>query len=416
VADAAGDRSEEDRVPQLVPGWEEKASVLGTEEGFLLSRIDGFTSWAELRSVSGVAPARVDECLERWLQDGAVRLGTTAPGGNLGEAAAAKPSSPGVAEGIDASLQLPVEFQERILAFEKRLEQPYHVLLGVPLDADVQEVKRAYFKLSKDFHPDRYFGREIGHFARRLDRIFKKVVLGYELLRDPTLRAELERSLGAERPPPHETGGAANSQGLEKRRWLERLRKQFRLPLEVVAERKFRARQLAEASRVSSHQGNWKEAAHNIRLAIAFDPWDEGYKRRFGEIQIEVNRVRAEDLLSKADGDWDARSRVEALGLYDEVLHCRPADHASHNCAAQLAFELEDFERALEYADRACELAPDSASYHLTRGRVLRRCGLRKKAIEAFGEARRLDPDDSRAHDELRKLRQRPGRTPGGKQ
>ena len=79
MPDAAGDRSEEERVPHLTPGWEEKATVLSTEEGFLLSRIDGSTSWAELRSISGVEPGRVDECLERWLQDGAVQLRRARP-------------------------------------------------------------------------------------------------------------------------------------------------------------------------------------------------------------------------------------------------------------------------------------------------------------------------------------------------
>jgi len=407
VPDAADDRNEEDRVPQLVPGWEEKASVLSAEEGFLLSRIDGSTSWAALRSVSGVEPGRVDECLGRWLQDGAVQLCSAAPRGRAGAPA------PG---GIDPALGLPTALQERILAFEKQLERPYHALLGVSSDADAREIKRAYFKLSKDFHPDRYFGRELGHFAPRLDRIFKKIALGYELLRDPATRDELERSLGAERPRAHGSDGAPASRESQKRRWLERMRRQFRIPEEVLAERKFRARQLAESSRVSSHQGNWKEAAACIRLAIAFDPWDDGYKERFGEIQVEVNRQRAEDLLSEADGAWDARSRTEALGLYDEVLHYRPADHAAHDRAAQLAFELEDLERALEYADRACELAPDAAVYHLTRGRVLRRQGLRKKAIEAFGAARRLDPDDPRAHEAIRKLRQSSGRTTGGNQ
>jgi len=413
VPDAAGDRSEEERVPHLTPGWEEKASVLSTEEGFLLSRIDGSTSWAELRSISGVEPGRVDECLERWLQDGAVQLRRARPPARGGALAAGRSSSRVAPDRVDESLDLPVELQKRILAFEKQLDRPYHALLGVAPDADAREIKRAYFRLSKDFHPDRYFGREIGHFAPRLDRIFKRIALGYELLQDPTTRVELQRWFSAEPPP--ESGRAPQAQQLGKRRWLERLRNQFKIPEEVLAERKFRARQLAESSRVASHQQHWKEAASCIRLAIAFDPWDDAYKERFGEIQVEVNRQRAEELLAEADGAWDARARTEALRLYEEVLHYRPADDAAHDRAAQLALEFEDFDLAREYADRACDLAPDTAAYHLTRGRVLRRQGLRKRAIEALDDARRLAPDDPRAHEELKKLRQQPGRTSGGK-
>ena len=396
MPDAAADRSREDQVPQLVPGWEEKASVLSTEEGFLLSRIDGETSWAGLRAVSGVDSERVDECIERWLQDGAVTLETSA-----------RPKGRALAA-CDASIDLSPELQERILAFEKRLDRPYHALLGVSQDADAREIKRAYFKLSKDFHPDRYFGRELGDFGPRLDRIFKKIALAYELLQDPSTRTELARSL-AGRPQ-----GASGSGQSDKRRWLERMRRQFQIPEEILAERKFRARQLCESALVAGHQKNWKEAAACIRLAIAFDPWTETYKESFGEIQVEVNRQRAEELLSEADGAWDASSRSEALALYDEVLHYRPADDQAHGRAAQLAIELEEFERALEYAERACELSPDTAAHHFTRGRALRRQGLRKKAIEAFDAARRLDPDDPRAQQEIRKLRQRSERTPGG--
>ena len=47
-------------VPRLVPGWEEKAADLRPEEGFLLSRIDGQTSWAMLRTISLVSTPPTD--------------------------------------------------------------------------------------------------------------------------------------------------------------------------------------------------------------------------------------------------------------------------------------------------------------------------------------------------------------------
>ena len=48
-------------------------------------------------------------------------------------------------------------------------------------------MKKAYFKLSKEFHPDRYFRKEIGPYGERLDRIFKKVLEAHEILSDPEL-------------------------------------------------------------------------------------------------------------------------------------------------------------------------------------------------------------------------------------
>ena len=232
--------------------------------------------------------------------------------------------------GIDESLEIPVELQQRILDFEAKLERPYHEILGVGRDADERAIKRAYFKLSKDFHPDRYFGREIGTFAARLDRIFKKVALAYELLMDPTTRAEIEQAMPSAAPEPatadEPAGAAAPPRKLGKREMLERLRRQFRIPEKILAERRFKARQFCDAARVAQHKGSWNEAASCIRLAIAFDPWTDEYKEAFGEVLAQVNRLRAAELFEQARGAWDERSGREALRLFEEAIHYRPSD------------------------------------------------------------------------------------------
>jgi curved DNA-binding protein CbpA len=414
---------EEHSVPRLVPGWEQKGGRLSPEEGFLLSRIDGSTSWEMLRRIGGIAPEQVDHCIERWLAEGLVTIDGQAsirqsekppppPARTVVPAGEVEPGA------IDESLDLPVELQQRILDFEANLERPYHEILGVGRDADERAVKRAYFQLSKDFHPDRYFGREVGPFGARLDRVFKKVALAYELLMDPTTRAEIEQTMPPAAPEPatQEPAGTATSpRKLGRSELLKRLRRQVRIPEKILTERRLKAGQLCDAARVAQHQGNWKEAASCIRLAIAFDPWSDDYKETFGEILAELNQQRAADLFDEARGAWDERSGRRALRLLEEAIGFRPSHAETHDRAAQVALEIEDLEQAREYAERACELAPDVATYHLTRGRVLRGLGLREKARVAFEEASELDPDDSQARKELKRLRKQPGSRSGGK-
>ena len=419
-------KAEEERVPRLVPGWEQKGGQISPEEGFLLSRIDGHTSWEMLRRIGGIEPERVDRCLERWLDEGLVAIeGYGSPRQN--EERPQPPPCAVVSDGkakpgdIDESLGIPVELQQRILDFEGKLERSYHEILGVNRDAGERVIKRAYFKLSKDFHPDRYFGRELGTFAARLDRIFKKVALAYELLMDPTTRAEIEQAMPPAPPaPPKPTrqkpaSAAAPPRKPDKREMLERLRRQFRIPEKILAERRFKAKQFCDAARVAQHKGNWNEAASCIRLAIAFDPWADEYKEAFGEVLAQVNRLRAAELFEQARGAWDERSGREALRLFEEAIHYRPSDAETHDRAAQVALEIENLERAREYAERACELAPEVAAYHLTRGRVLSSQGLREKAREALDTASKLDPDDSKARKELKRLRKQPESRSGGK-
>jgi curved DNA-binding protein CbpA len=420
AADAGKDQQ---RIPRLAPGWDPALCSLNPAEGFLLSRIDGQTPWELLLEIGGLPPDEVERCLQRWLSEGILILGET---GELAQSEVAAEWQPEQEpEGaIDPNLELSVEMQRRILDLESSLDRPYHALLGVERGADERTIKRAYFLLSKQFHPDRYFRRKIGHFAARLERVFKKLVEAYELLSDPATRAEIERSLGQAEPsrpaevtPPD--GEAADARASaqsgradersRKRAKLERLRRHFRIPEEIMAERKFKARQFYQSAMVSVHKEWWLEAAAGARLAIAFDPWCDEYKASFAEIQAKVHQMRAAELLEKANASWDDSARHEALRLYEEVLHYRPCDPEANHRAAQLALEVEELDRASEYAEAACEMNPEVGGYRRTLSRVYRAQGLREKAKAELEEAVRLDPEDSEARDELRSLRRRGG-------
>jgi len=410
-------------VPRLAPGWEATAADLTPEQGFLLSRVDGVTPWGVLRTISGLPPEQVDAALESWLKDGLLEVeGSRAPAHEQNCPRTVVPEAPGDAGCVDPSLDLAVEIQEQVLEFETRLERPYHEILGVAVDADTRTIKRAYFKLSKVYHPDRYFQRELGEFKARLDRVFKKIALAYELLMDPMTREELQRSMQAapppEPPPPasaERSTGPPQPQQFTKREWLDRMRRRFRIPDEVLAERRYRARELAEAARAATYQSQWNEAASAVRLAIAFDPWTSEFKELFAEIQVEASQLRAAKLFEEASGAWDSHSATEALALFEEVIAYRPSDAAAHERAAQIATELGDLDTAREYAERACELAPETVANHLTLARVLRREGLKERARLVLEEARNIDPQNSEVLQELSRLRKRPGQSSGGR-
>jgi cytochrome c-type biogenesis protein CcmH/NrfG len=70
-----------------------------------------------------------------------------------------------------------------------------------------------------------------------------------------------------------------------------------------------------------------------------------------------------------------------------------------------LALDLHEMERAMEYAEAACELCPESAGNCITLARVLRADGRREKAKTVLTEAARLDPENEEVQAELQKLR-----------
>jgi molecular chaperone DnaJ len=63
---------------------------------------------------------------------------------------------------------------------------PYEVL-GVPRDADLEAIKRAYRQQAMRYHPDRNPG------DASAEERFKEVSEAYALLRDPDARARYDR-------------------------------------------------------------------------------------------------------------------------------------------------------------------------------------------------------------------------------
>lgn len=411
-SDGASDQGE--RIPRLAPGWVPEDVALTPAEGFLLSRIDGRTPWVALRQIGGVSPEEVDDYLERWAEAGALEFiepRLDAPEGS----ARLDPEAE-----IDPDLDISEEFQRRILEYEVGLEaSSYHQILGVARGADTQAIKLAYFALSKEFHPDRYFRKNIGTYAQRLESIFKKMVEAYELLSDPSTRSELERSMDAA-PPPEDPGAYRHSEtgrtetiGPELRARgggyrtptrmenLARLRSRFKIPKKLLAERQFKARQLFQAAQVAAHQDRWIDAAASVRLAIAFDPWNKEYQEGFGKIQSNVHRQRSVELLNKAEQEG---SQTEAMRMVEEAVNYRPMDAETNGRAARLALELSDLQRAADYATTLCEVEPDVVENHVILCRALRRMGRKREARRALDRAIRLDAKDPHVKAERLKL------------
>ena len=65
----------------------------------------------------------------------------------------------------------------------------YYVILGIPVDADDEAIRRAFRALARRYHPD----VGAGSSAEK----FRQVLAAYETLRDPARRLEYDNSLRA---------------------------------------------------------------------------------------------------------------------------------------------------------------------------------------------------------------------------
>jgi tetratricopeptide (TPR) repeat protein len=193
---------------RVSPGFDPLKAGVGPEEYFLLSRIDGKQTLRDVMLATGLPVERAVAIVERLRSIGALLL----PGETSAPPPAAIPppsKARGTAE-LDVSLPDPTPDElsalseanilkdaerRRILAMARLVgrRDPW-ALLGVPQGSNHQALKRSYFKLSKEIHPDRYYGRQLGSFGERLSMVFEAVARAYERLTSP------ERS-GAHRAP-----------------------------------------------------------------------------------------------------------------------------------------------------------------------------------------------------------------------
>src|SRR5690606_16747990 len=222
--------------PRLVDGLDVRSLPLSPEDAFVLSRVDGHAVPGDIAASTGLPEERVVECLQRLRALGAIRNGANAAVASMqapaAEAAASTPrtnssvrlrpsSGDGNADAPRATLSaedlallkepgdLDEDRRRLILEYFNALERHTHYsILGVGEDATKAEIKAAYYDLVGSFHPDRYFGKELGSFKSRLEKVFGALTKAYDVLTRRRSREEYDRYLAARRTTAGLSGSA----------------------------------------------------------------------------------------------------------------------------------------------------------------------------------------------------------------
>jgi len=193
--------------PRLNPNLDLGIFQLTPTEGFILSRIDGRASYEDVCRMSTLGREQtlailrklkrssliLDSQSERQsgpktpppvqVTDEMLRKAQEKDGDTLETDKAHVPLLERLDDGsaVDAGeladgADLSDEMKRRLLRLFRRMRKiPAHELLGVASDADRATIKRAFAAASKELHPDRYFGKDLGHFRERLAKIFNRL-------------------------------------------------------------------------------------------------------------------------------------------------------------------------------------------------------------------------------------------------
>lgn len=210
---------------RVSPGFDPLKAGVGPEEYFLLSRIDGSTQLRTVLLDSGLAVDKAVTIVMRLRSIGALLLpGEASPPAAqpvappppvkappVRTAAGTGPTSythdlslpatsPDEQRALAEDNDLTDTERRRILAMARLLDKnDPHMLLGVSGAADPKTLKRAYFLLSKEIHPDRYYGKRLGSFAERMTAVFEAASRAYNRITSRKQKAS-EATMDSDQP------------------------------------------------------------------------------------------------------------------------------------------------------------------------------------------------------------------------
>ncbi len=96
----------------------------------------------------------------------------------------------------EREVEIDTKFVERLEKLYHNYETlGYHGVLGVDEFVSMEEIKRAYYRVAKEFHPDRHFSSPSEDMKEKLHAIFSYITEAYKTLSDSEKREEYNKSL-----------------------------------------------------------------------------------------------------------------------------------------------------------------------------------------------------------------------------
>jgi curved DNA-binding protein CbpA len=225
---------------------------------------------------------------------------------------------------LTEDVDLDLETRKYVLDLFDRIDRLSHYeVLGVPKAADKKTVRRSYFRLAGLLHPDRYFSKRLGSYKPKLEAVFARATLAFEVLSDAGRRSQYDAALGPASSGPAAPGASTAPVdprlAAKRQAALEELTRRFQDNAAL-------AKRHAEAASRARAAGDLVAALEALEMALTYAPRDaslradhEALERASAARLGETYEKQA--LLEERFGQW-----AEAARSWQAVLEARPGD------------------------------------------------------------------------------------------
>ncbi len=315
------------------------------------------------------------------------------------------------------------------LAYEGIDEKTFYEVLLLPRHADVKAIKRGYYRLSKEYHPDKFYRKNLGGYKAKLEVIFNKLTEAYRVLSDSDRRHDYDEQVFGREDEKEQVSAKVSEASTtvtfvpeaEKRRqkqeaarrkarsevqkkrsrpiFMQKLQKQ-------LAQRIAKAKVAMAAGQAALDVNDWEEAASQFQIAMTFDARNTKAKMLFARAQSQHRNSKAEAFYRQAQDVLLSEDTKRAAELYQKAVDCKPTKGKYYFDFGKLIIEHTLQQKVgLELLRTAVEFEPRNVNYNLELARVYEQMGRPSKAQRTFERVLQLDKKNSEAGKALKRLR-----------
>ncbi len=318
----------------------------------------------------------------------------------------AKIAKPAPAAGaVNAALSEDVDIdatrKKEILDLERVMDGLNHFeVLGLRPGTEAAEVKKAFYEASRRYHPDRYFGKNLGSFRARIERIFRRLSEANQALTDSTKRdaylkehPELAHSMTPSEPkavPQEDPARAAE--------------RRARIAKHPYLAKSNRVNELVDRAKGHMSKGDYGAAYSDLHMASKLNDKQGEVSELLTEARRQHDAKRSLEEVEKANEAAAIGDIGRALSLYKTASNIDNHNAvAAFKAARMMAVSGENAKESMVFAQRAADADPKNADYRALLGTFLLEAGMKAMAKRQFEEALKLNPNHGEAKKHVKK-------------
>ncbi|MBX5484572.1 MAG: DnaJ domain-containing protein [Myxococcaceae bacterium] len=197
------------------------------------------------------------------------------------------PMAPSVAPAVAAapaaaaaSGQLTIEQLAELDRLAATMDQlDYFEILGLEKAASPAEIKKAFYRGSRTFHPDKFFHVGEEELKKKVQAVYMRITEAYAILRDDAKRAKY-------------IGDVTGPDRAQKLRFTEASEAEVKLQKKKELDEQIgttpKGRQFYQTAVADLEAGRLAAAERNLKMALTFEPGNQRYKEKLKEAQDKL--------------------------------------------------------------------------------------------------------------------------------